>query len=186
VATDRRWLAARWRTEEGAALRDQLVARLRAGDAVPAEAVRALGSEYPGHRALDLRRVDLSGQNLDGIDLAGVDLQGANLARSSLVGANLVGADLREALLRKTDLSRANLTGANLDRAVLEDVRLDGATLDGVKVTEDTRLMRAEPLHISVRRMSRWLNDAADERPSVDGAPPTAGTTGGTDGDQHA
>jgi hypothetical protein len=48
VAADRRWLAARWRTEEGAALRYELVARLRAGDASRDATVRALGSEYPG------------------------------------------------------------------------------------------------------------------------------------------
>ncbi len=139
------------RSDPAAALRDQLLERVRLGQGVA-----------------DL---DLSSADLSGLDLTGAGLSGARLGGANLRQACLVRADLSHAQLAGADLSGAQLDGAKLDSAVLQQARLDDVRAIDLSAAGanllDVTARRAVLLHgdftgIAGER-SRWDDSVLDD-----------------------
>jgi uncharacterized protein YjbI with pentapeptide repeats len=133
--------------QDAAALREELLAELRAG----ARGVKKWNARKPEERkkAGSFARVDMSQWDLQNADLRGLDLKesmldGARLGGAQLGGATLTGASLQEASLPKAtldgakgsdanfagaDLSHANLVWANLKRTSFQKANLSHADL---------------------------------------------------------
>ena len=109
------------RSDPTAALRNQLLERLHAGQCVAELDLSAA----------DLSAMDLTGAVLAGAQLPGANLRGACLARADLSGAQLAGADLTGARLDGARIDHANLHGAVLDGASCVAASLVGASFSG-------------------------------------------------------
>jgi uncharacterized protein YjbI with pentapeptide repeats len=132
-------------------VRQQLLGRIRAGEA-------AIGAPLSG---VDLSGVDLREARLSGADLSGARLVNADLTGAKLSGAKLVGADLSGAKLAGADLSRADLVRATLGGADLSGADLSGATM--TLVSGDDALFRRARCDRASLSQGRWARADFEE-----------------------
>jgi hypothetical protein len=150
--------------------RDDSIARLSAGDTVPAPErralLRALNAAHALHGAVNLSGLDLGGARLVGIDLSSATLHETKLVNAQLDSANLTGADLTGADLTNARLLGANLSGARVAGASFDGANLFGATLDGVRL-DSARTNAATVLRDSTPGPYRRDEDVAAAAPAA-------------------